>query len=235
MNSTSTKSQHQHEFISPPVTPKLQLESTFSARLNSEEDGWDTSSTNSSTSSLHMPIMYTRKNRRKQKPMQSLPKSTQGAFFMPTFVTEEVPQLISSSLSTKRKHVEDDETTVTTVIALPTTTKTIVSLATAPAVATPTTNEVLNHSKEDEMMVKSDKEHVVIAADQPIKLSEEVPLQQEEEAQIIKKSKTTAAYVYDHLTAESDQAILFMNSEEWIPKLSVFDRRPTVRISWKGK
>lgn len=234
MNFTSTKSHHQHEFISPPATPKLQLESTFSARLNSEEDGWDTSSTNSSTSSLHMPIMYTRKNKRKQKPMQSLPKSTQGAFFMPTFVTEEAPQLISSSLSTKRKHVEDDETTVATITTLPTTKKSTVSLATVPAVATPIINEVSHHSKEDEM-AKSDKEHVVIAADQSIKLNEEVPLQQEEEVQIIKKSKTTAAYVYDHLTAESDQTILFMNSEEWIPKLSVFDRRPTVRISWKGK
>lgn len=52
--------------------------------------------------------------------------------------------------------------------------------------------------------------------------------------EFIKKSGTGAAHVYDNLSADCDQATLFLNSEEWIPSLEVFNRRPTIRVSWKG-
>ncbi|KAK4513957.1 uncharacterized protein ATC70_005964 [Mucor velutinosus] len=53
-------------------------------------------------------------------------------------------------------------------------------------------------------------------------------------AEFIKKSGTSAAHTYDNLSADCDQASLFRNSEEWIPSLEVFNRRPTIRVSWKG-
>lgn len=55
-----------------------------------------------------------------------------------------------------------------------------------------------------------------------------------EEDAIHKKAKTDAALMYDNLSADSDEATLFRDAEEWIPNLKVFDGRPNVRISWKG-
>ncbi|KAI8640621.1 hypothetical protein BD408DRAFT_419374 [Parasitella parasitica] len=55
-----------------------------------------------------------------------------------------------------------------------------------------------------------------------------------EQVEIIKKSGTSAAYTYDNLSADCDQATLFLGSEEWIPSLEAFNRKPTIRISWKG-
>lgn len=50
----------------------------------------------------------------------------------------------------------------------------------------------------------------------------------------IKKSQSDAAAIYDSLTAESDPEELFKDAKEWIPSYDVFNRRPLVRISWKG-
>lgn len=57
----------------------------------------------------------------------------------------------------------------------------------------------------------------------------------EDDSQISKKAKTNAAYIYDNLSADCDPLLLFQNHQEWIPKLEVFNKRPMVRISWKGK
>jgi hypothetical protein len=231
MNSTlTTKNHHQNEFISPPVTPKSQLESQFLKLNATEEDGWDSSSTTSSNSTTSsMSMMYKKKAPRKQqRPFQSLPKSTKGTFFMPTFVTE-VPQLITPPQHHQRPLITTLNKSITHNPLIPslkrkhsiahhctTTTPYVIVTTPTPAVIP---EETIN-----------EKAMVTTTIDQ-VKLPEE-PLQ--EEAQTIKKAKTSAAYVYDSVTAETDQSELFMNNEEWIPKLEVFDRRPTVRIQWKG-
>ncbi|KAL9538817.1 hypothetical protein MBANPS3_010660 [Mucor bainieri] len=56
----------------------------------------------------------------------------------------------------------------------------------------------------------------------------------EPSTEFIKKSGTGAAHIFENLSADCDQAALFLNSEEWIPSLEVFNRRPTIRVSWKG-
>ncbi|KAI8970123.1 hypothetical protein BDF20DRAFT_990433 [Mycotypha africana] len=51
---------------------------------------------------------------------------------------------------------------------------------------------------------------------------------------ISKKSKTEAASMFDNLSVDCDPTTLFVGAEEWIPSDDVFNRRPHVRIQWKG-
>lgn len=69
---------------------------------------------------------------------------------------------------------------------------------------------------------------------QPESSSSDAPSAAEPPTEFVKKSGTGAAHIYDNLSADCDQATLFRNSEEWIPSLEVFNRRPTIRVSWKG-
>lgn len=52
---------------------------------------------------------------------------------------------------------------------------------------------------------------------------------------ISKKAKTTAAIVYDTLDIDIPDQVVFSDKTEWIPKPEVFNRKPGVRVYWKGK
>lgn len=244
------KYQHQHqfnskiEFISPPVTPKLYLESTFQTIGSPEEDCWGSVSTeasspgsSSSSSSCCSPTMANifpikpkfkardtsiPSYRVKSKPLRALPLTTKGTFYMPTFVIE-APKLKTPSPRIKKrkyksKDNEDKSLLTTATDAVDTTCKEddTISMPINLAIL-PQTLPVAPTQIDSSIHISGQQQ------------------QQEEEDQLMKKAKTEAASVYDNLSAECDQATVFLNKEEWIPSLEVFNRRPTVRISWKGK
>lgn len=244
------------EFISPPVTPKLQMDSFH-------EDGWDTSSTTSSTSSIAcISPLSSNCLRRKQKPMQSLPRSTKGTFCMPTFVptsssSSPIPttiptQWIQSSNQEhlpqkKRKHQQTSQSNGVIQCKLTPTQR-------IPSNTSIMTNNTLvsstKRTQPDELPAASAQPKIAhgdvlttdyIQSTEPIVETNDPPQsnssqqqQSEEDTQTIKKAKTSAAYIYDNLSADMDQSVVFKDCEEWIPKLDVLDRRPHVRISWKG-
>ncbi|KAI8071099.1 uncharacterized protein B0P05DRAFT_474045 [Gilbertella persicaria] len=55
----------------------------------------------------------------------------------------------------------------------------------------------------------------------------------EKEDYIIKRS-TEAALIYDELAADFDVAAAFKGAEEWIPTFDSFNRKPSVRVQWRG-
>lgn len=239
------KYQHQHqfnsktEFISPPVTPKLYLESTFQTIGSPEEDCWgsvstEASSPESSSSSCYSLSMANAlqtkpkfkardtsipSHRVKVKPLRSLPSTTKGTFYMPTFVIEAPKTKTPSPRIKKRKYtskeIEDKSLLVTVTDDVDATCKE------NDAPSMPINLAILPQT--------------LPVAPTQTDSSVSISGQQEEEDQLMKKAKTEAASVYDGLSAECDQATVFLNKEEWIPSLEVFNRRPTVRISWKGK
>lgn len=240
------KYQRQHqfnsktEFISPPVTPKLYLESTFQAIGSPEEDCWgsvstESSSPGSSSSSCYSPSMANAlqtkpkfkvrdtsipSHRVKVKPLRSLPSTTKGTFYMPTFVIEAPKSKTLSPRIKKRKYTSKDSED-----------KSFLATVTDDVDTTCKENDALSMPINLAILPQS----LPVA---PTQIDSSVDIsgqQQEEEDQLMKKAKTEAASVYDSLSAECDQATVFLNKEEWIPSLEVFNRRPTVRISWKGK
>lgn len=226
----STKLDHfsnKTQFLSPPVTPKQIVESSFHTNRQTEEYCWDSTSTEASSSPSSSSLYYSpnisdnciqmRKKsagsinimftaippyRRKQRPIQSLPTSTKGTFRMPTFV---------DTVSNKklRKRAKHDKTERNSLLCLATNDCKIEDpTSPLPIVGSVAPDQIEDHSDNNA---------------------------EDEQEQIIKKAKRNAAFVYDNLSADWDQSAVFINSEEWIPKLDVFDRRPMVRISWKGK
>lgn len=206
-------------FLSPPVTPKQIVESTFTHR-QTDEDCWDSTSTEASSSPSSSSLYYSptpdhcvqkrdkavnsifisiTPHRRKQRPVQSLPASTKGTFRMPTFVEAPMKKI--------RKRVK-----INTAKKIP-----LLCLA---------SNDAKQAPPNPLPLVKA------VTPNQNMECSDN--LAEDEQEQIITKAKTSAAYVYDSLRADVDQSAVFLNSEEWIPKVDVFDRRPMVRISWKG-
>lgn len=242
-NSLTTSTQ----FLSPPVTPKLQMDSFH-------EDGWDSSSTTSSASSITcISPLSSNCLRRKQKPTQSLPRSTKGTFCMPTFV----PTLSSPSTTTittqwilpsnqehlpqkKRKHQQTSpDCKLTPIKKIPTVMIDNISdtersqLGDIPAASTQLQIEPGNALTTE--YVQTEEPNLETPHPPQSNSSQHPQQQSEEDTQTIKKAKTSAAYIFDNLSADMDQSAIFLNKEEWIPKLEVFDRRPSVRISWKGK
>jgi hypothetical protein len=191
--------------------------------------------------------------RKQKKPNPSLPSSTAGVFQMPfvsnnsltrdhrtsiAFISPEEP---SSTLpqfpndtevitKKKRKHRNDCATDNSTIC--------LASIKKQHSNSRSKINYMSIHAILDkEQLEKTDKEPLET---QPPKERTEISndataTSADEDGGVSKKAKTDAALVYDNLSADSDQATLFRNSEEWIPSLEVFNRKPTVRISWKGK
>ncbi|KAI8332156.1 hypothetical protein EDC96DRAFT_611899 [Choanephora cucurbitarum] len=55
-----------------------------------------------------------------------------------------------------------------------------------------------------------------------------------EKEDLIAKRSTEAALLYDRLNAEMDINVVFRGAEEWIPSYEPLNRKPTVRVQWKG-
>ncbi|OBZ89449.1 hypothetical protein A0J61_02510 [Choanephora cucurbitarum] len=55
-----------------------------------------------------------------------------------------------------------------------------------------------------------------------------------EKEDFIAKKSTEAALLYDRLSAEMDINVVFKGAEEWIPSYEPLDRKPAVRVQWKG-
>ncbi|KAG2206865.1 hypothetical protein INT47_007622 [Mucor saturninus] len=213
------------QFLSPPVTPKQIFETSFhTTGRHIEEEYWDSTSTEASSSpsssSYYLPtltdpkartkntVMFTSivlSSKRKQTPVRSLPASTEGTFLMPTFIT-------SPAKKKTKKHVNIN----TSQQKHPT--------PPLPSKDGPSPLPTIIKSVAPNQKVE---DSVILA---PEVLND----QQKDEVCINKKAKTSEAYIYDTLSADWDQAAVFLNNEHWIPNVDVFNRRPMVRISWKG-
>lgn len=247
------------EFLSPPTTPEQQQQSTFYTVGSPEEDCWGSVSIEESSVAPSSPssscysstmadtsikiknksiVPSTPSHRIKRKP--SLPlllESTKGTFCMPILIKDKSRLHSTSSREIKkkkRKHIASNKVYTTR------------SEKKHALLAVPNHKEDLNEENDwssEDISVPINlpilPQSLSVTPNQydtttyiPAKVQEEG--EGEEEENLIKKAKTDAAAVYDNLTAESDQAVLFLNKEEWIPSLEVFNRKPTVRISWKG-
>jgi hypothetical protein len=180
-------------------------------------------------------------SRRKQKkPNPSLPTSTAGAFQMPFVSHDAYPKDYRTSISfisppesscpnhtdvtrkKKRRHRNDCATISNTMC--------LASIKKEQKSSQSSRDCMSIHAILDQELVDTNP-----LATQPLNESlNEAVISADEDGAISKKAKTDAALIYDNLSADSDQATLFRNSEEWIPSLEVFNRKPTVRISWKG-
>ncbi|KAI8371858.1 hypothetical protein BD560DRAFT_105797 [Blakeslea trispora] len=72
----------------------------------------------------------------------------------------------------------------------------------------------------------------VVNVDEKQSTTESLSIEHEEE--LIVKKHTEAALVYDRLSADMSIATIFKGAEEWIPSYESFNRKPSVRVQWKG-
>lgn len=258
----------------PSMHIRKKKKMSLSNILNNDDD----TLTFSPSPSVSAPFSSSRK---KQKPIQSLPSSTEGAFFIPAFTAEDTTKLLPplirqrqistySTLSSiprscRRSHSPTARTSKWKQRQL----RNRGDCAPYTAIEDHSFSYVLsapkitnNNNGDDDYQGRKhllssiissnippldNKEAIVATAitssssslsnqigDSSNSLANAIEGEVVEDPQINKKAKTNAAYIFDNLSADCDQSVLFMNSEEWIPKLEVFDRRPMVRISWKG-
>ncbi|KAG2190740.1 hypothetical protein INT46_004847 [Mucor plumbeus] len=243
-------------FISPPVTPKQHLESCFmksnimehyntvvmppspppcstsSPPCGLRESSFDSSSTTSGNS------MAFSQNRRKQRtPSRSPPSTTKGTFRMPLDV-------FAKALNTISYQESNDTTTIETTVTIATPTSEAVKerkrkRGNGCITPTPALEQEEQQEQQQEKVKINNSNSTrnnafslssILLPSSPLS-SSVAPIEQVE---FIKKSGTGAAHIYDNLSADCDQTALFLNSEEWIPNLEVFNRKPTIRVSWKG-
>lgn len=256
----SRESDQYKRIISPPVTPKHDIEACFMKsntmeQYNAEtlplsppsypmtsplhrrrESSFDSSSSGHSIASLP--------NKRKQNnPIRSPPSTIDGAFRMPL-------DILARALNVMPNQQNHPTTTHSA------TTLSSSSSSTLPKkrkrgidCITPTIQALEQKENQKEQQEKVEAHNCNRKRNSAFALSslllptplpsqpESSPsgaLPAEPQVEFIKKSGTGAAHIYDNLSADCDQATLFRNSEEWIPSLEVFNRRPTIRVSWKG-
>lgn len=79
----------------------------------------------------------------------------------------------------------------------------------------------------------SKKRKAVAAVDQQQQQQQQQEEQHMTSERHVKKAKTDAAAAYDRVDISIDDAQVFDN--EWIPSLDAFDKKPGVRVHWKGE
>lgn len=246
-------------FISPPVTPKQHVESCFTksnimehyntasmppspppCSMASPPHRPRESSFDSSSSTSDNSITFSQNRRKQRNPSRSPPSTTKGTFRMPL-------NAFTKALNT----VSNQKSNATTTIVTTTATTTSTSEAAKGKkrrrgnnCITPTS--ALEQEEQQEQQQEKVKIHdsnntrnnafslssILLPSSPP---SPPPSVAQTEQVEFTKKSGTGAAHIYDNLSADCDQATLFLDAEEWIPNLEVFNRKPTIRVSWKGK
>lgn len=244
-------------FISPPATPKQHLELCFmksnimehyntaamppspppcsmaSPPHGRRESSFDSSSTTSGNS-----ITFSQNRRKQRNPSRSPPSTTKGTFRMPLEAFTKALNAVSNKESNAAVAIV---TTSTTTISKSEATKERKRKRGNDCITPTPALEQEEQQEQQQEKVKihnsnSTRNHAfslssILLPSSPPPAS--VP--QTEQVEFVKKSGTGAAHIYDNLSADCDQAALFLNSEEWIPNLEVFNRKPTIRVSWKGK
>lgn len=214
------------QFLSPPVTPKQIFETSFhTENRQTEEEYWDSTSTEASsspsssyysptltdhkTTTKSTPVMFTSivlSSKRKQTPVRSLPVSTKGTFCMPIFINMPAKKKAKKNVNVHTSQQKHP------LVSLPSTD----GSSPLPIIIKPVAP--------NQDMEENGNFTQAVDQQQP----------QKEDICANKKAKTSEAYIYDNLSADWDQATVFLNNEHWIPNVEVFNRRPMVRISWKG-
>ncbi|KAL7309686.1 hypothetical protein PS15m_010537 [Mucor circinelloides] len=256
----SRESDQYKRIISPPVTPKHDIEACFMKsntmeQYNAEtlplsppsypmtsplhrrrESSFDSSSSGHSIASLP--------NKRKQNnPIRSPPSTIDGAFRMPL-------DILARALNVMPNQQNHPTTTHSaTTLSSPSSSTLPKKRKRGIDCITPTIQALEQKENQKEQQEKVEAHNCNRKRNSAFALSslllptplpsqpESSPsgaLPAEPQVEFIKKSGTGAAHIYDNLSADCDQATLFRNSEEWIPSLEVFNRRPTIRVSWKG-
>ncbi|GAN11079.1 hypothetical protein MAM1_0466c10634 [Mucor ambiguus] len=248
-------------FISPPVTPKQDTEACFLKSNIMEQYNASTlplsppsypmtsplhrrrESSFDSSSSGH--TIASQQNKRKQSnPSRSPPSTTDGAFRMPLDILAKALNVVPNPQSYSTPF---NAPVVSSSLPLPKDRK----RKRGNDCITPIIEALEQEADRKEQQEKIDVYHCTsrkrnsafalssLLLPTPLPALQEpsqfdAPPVAEPPTEFSKKSGTGAAHIYENLSADCDQATLFLNSEEWIPSLEVFNRRPTIRVSWKG-
>lgn len=195
------------EFLSPPATPTIHYYHSFYEKR--QEPSMKMPPSPPYFSNYYQPYYNKRKI---SKPQKSLSLHTKGSFHMPILPPITEPLAITNTIRTFPA-----STPLSTTTTLARNTKlpridiaSMLNEEPSPAMIKPSNSTITQQAPAYEVVTPK------------------------EDVMVIKKSQTNAAALYDSLTAASDPEELLKDAKEWMPSYEVFNRRPVVRISWKG-